>query len=212
MKGSELNPNLPKFRALFLDIGGVLLTNGWDTAIRRKAAEYFGLNADEMNERHHLTFDTYEAGKLSLDAYLNRVIFYKDRPFSKKDFTSYMYEQTQPFDEMISLVRNLKEKYHLKLVAVSNEGRELTIYRINNFGLTQILDAFVSSCFVHFRKPDEDIYKIALDISQVSPEEGIYIDDRHLFIEVANSLGLTGIHHTGYEHTRQELSKMGLSL
>ncbi len=200
-----------KYHALFLDIGGVLLTNGWDSETRHKAAETFHINLDEMNERHHLTFDTYEEGKLSLDEYLDRVIFYEPRSFNKQDFIAYMHAQSQPYSEMITLVRKLKEKYGLKLIAVSNEGRELTIYRIQKFGLIQFMDAFISSCFVHFRKPDEDIWRIALDISQVPPEETIYIDDRHLFIEVAKKMGIEGIHHSGYEQTRQQLAKMGLS-
>ena len=82
---------------LFLDIGGVLLTNGWDRNIRIRAAEKFGLDQDEMNERHHLTFDTYEEGKLSLDEYLHRVVFYQDRSFSPEEFKAFMYAQSQPF-------------------------------------------------------------------------------------------------------------------
>ncbi len=93
---------------LFLDIGGVLLTNGWDHNIRLHAAEKFGLNDHEMNERHHLTFDTYEAGKLSLDEYLNRIVFYQKRSFSREDFKKFMYDQSKAFPEMIELIRGLK--------------------------------------------------------------------------------------------------------
>jgi putative hydrolase of the HAD superfamily len=78
--------------------------------------------------------------------------------------------------------------------------------------LYEFIDAFVSSCFVHFRKPDEDIYRIALDISQVRPEEVAYLDDRKMFVEVARNLGIQGIHHTGYESTVAMLKDMGLGL
>ncbi|MFN2245418.1 MAG: HAD family phosphatase, partial [Anaerolineae bacterium] len=115
---------------LFLDIGGVLLTNGWDHNMRQKAAKAFDLDYEEMNERHHLTFDTYEEGKLSLYEYLERVIFYEERPFSLEEFKAFMFEQSQPYREMIDLVCKLKERYRLKIAAVSNEGRELTVYRI----------------------------------------------------------------------------------
>jgi len=202
----------PLITTLFLDIGEVLLTNGWDRNARRRAAETFGLEYDQMNERHHLTFDTYEEGKLSLDEYLNRVIFYQERPFSREEFKSFMFAQSQPYPEMIELVRDLKARYNLKVAAVSNEGRELTVYRIQKFELGKFMDFFVSSCFVHYRKPDADMYRIALDIAQVPPDQVIYIDDRAMFVEVAQGLGIRGLHHTGYESTRADLEMLGLSL
>jgi putative hydrolase of the HAD superfamily len=204
--------NRASITALFLDIGGVLLTNGWDHNMRRKAADTFELNYEEMNERHHLTFDTYEVGKLTLYQYLQRVVFYRERPFSLEEFREYMFAQSQPFQEMIDLVCNLKERHGLKIAGVSNEGRELTVYRIEKFGLGSFMDFFISSCFVHFRKPDEDIYRIALDIAQVPPEQVVYIEDRPMFVEVANSLGIRGTVHAGYESTRAALEGFGLGL
>jgi putative hydrolase of the HAD superfamily len=196
---------------LFLDIGGVLLTNGWDHNARRHAAEVFQLNYDEVEERHHLTFDTYEEGKLSLDDYLQRVVFNQPRLFSLKDFKSFMLSHSQPFPEMLNLVKSIKGKCEIKTVAVSNEGREINAYRIQTFHLDQLIDTFVSSCYVHYRKPDPDIYRIALDISQSIPDRVIYIDDRPLFVEVANSLGIHGILHSDFETTRQKIAALGLS-
>ena len=202
----------PSITTLFLDIGGVLLTNGWDHNIRKGAADKFGLDYEEMDERHHLTFDTYEEGKLSLDGYLNRVVFYQERSFSREEFKAFMYVQSQPFPEMIELIRGLKSQHGLEIAAVSNEGRELTMYRVQQFNLGSVIDFFISSCFVHYRKPDEDMYRIALDIAQVSPERVVYIDDRAMFVEVARGLGIEGIIHTGYDTTRTALEGLGLSL
>ena len=201
-----------KITTLFLDVGGVLLTNGWDRHARRRAAEKFSLDYEEMNERHHLTFDTYEQGKLSLDQYLERVIFYEKRRFTPEEFRTFMFDQSRPFPEMIDFISALKKEHNIRTIVVSNEGRELTEYRIRTFRLAQIIDAFVSSSFVHFRKPDEDIYRIALDISQTPLQQIAYIDDRSMFIEVAGSLGIRGIHHQGLAETRKELAKLGLSL
>ena len=197
---------------LFLDIGGVLLTNGWDHKIRARAANKFGLDYDEMNERHHLTFDNYEEGKLSLDEYLNRTVFYEKRSFSQQEFKSFMYAQSQPYPEMIGLIGGLKTRHDLRIAAVSNEGRELTTYRVQQFKLSAFIDIFVSSCFVHYRKPDADIYRIALDIAQASPDQVVYIDDRAMFVEVARGLGIQGILHKDYETTQKALETMGLSL
>jgi putative hydrolase of the HAD superfamily len=197
---------------LFLDIGGVLLTNGWDHNSRRRAAETFGLDYEEMSERHHLTFDTYEEGKLSLDEYLKRVVFYQQRVFSPEEFKQFMYAQSKSYPDMIKLVRELKTQYGLQVAAVSNEGRELTMYRIQQFELRTFVDFFVSSCFVHYRKPDEDIYRIALDISQAQAEQVVYLDDREIFVEVARELGITGIIHTDYDATQKSLEGTGLTL
>jgi putative hydrolase of the HAD superfamily len=196
---------------LFLDIGGVLLTNGWDHNMRELASRVFELDYEDMNERHHLTFDTYEEGKLSLYEYLNRVIFYKERPFSLEEFKAFMFDQSQPHPRMIEMITEFKNRYHLKVAAVSNEGRELTIHRIEKFNLGDFIDFFISSCFVHFRKPDKDMYRIALDIAQVPPAEVVYIDDRPMFIEVAESLGIRGIVHTSFESTQESLQALGLS-
>lgn len=202
----------PTITTLFLDIGGVLLTNGWDRHSRRHAADAFHIDFGEMDERHHLTYDIYEAGKLSLEEYLNRVVFFRKRPFSEDEFRTFMFSRSQPYNEMIDLVRVLKAHRHLKTVAVSNEGRELTRYRIQQFDLHEIIDTFVSSCFIHYRKPDLDIYRVALDISQSAPERVVYIDDRQMFAEVAEGLGIKGIHHTSYQSTHKALDELGLKI
>jgi putative hydrolase of the HAD superfamily len=199
-------------KALFLDVGGVLLTNGWDRAMRQRAAATFRLDYADMDERHHLTFDTFESGKLTLDEYLDRTIFYQERPFSREEFRSFMFSQSKPYPQMIEWVRALKAWYSLKVAVFSNEGRELTVYRVHTFGLAEFVDFFIVSSFVHFRKPDRDIYRMALDIAQVSPEQVAYVEDRLMFVEVAQTLGIRGIHHTGYESTRKGLEALGLTL
>ncbi len=206
-----MNPPSP-ITTLFLDIGGVLLTNGWDHNTRTRAAEKFNLDYEEMNERHHLTFDTYEEGKLSLDEYLQRVVFYEKRSFSVNEFKAYMYAQSKPYPEMLELILKLKKQYGLEVAAVSNEGRELTTYRVQQFQLGTIIDFFVSSCFVHFRKPDSDMYRIALDIAQVRPDQVIYIDDRAMFVEIAQGLGIKSILHSEYATTRTALANLNLIL
>jgi putative hydrolase of the HAD superfamily len=197
--------------AIFLDIGGVLLTNGWDRFSRHRAAEVFGLDSTEYNERHHLTFDAFELGKLSLDEYLRRTVFYEPRSFSEEDFKAFMFAQSRPFPEMIDLVRRLKSRYGLRLAVVSNEGRELTVYRIKKFELDGLIDVFISSCFVHFRKPDADIFRLALDVVQAAPDQVAYIEDRPMFVDVASGLGIFGIHHKDIATTRSALERLGLT-
>ena len=195
---------------IFTDLGGVLLTNGWDRGSRRRAIDLFKLDPEETQERHHLTFDTYEVGKITLDEYLDRVVFYKDRPFSRKRFRQFMYDQSQPFPEMLALVQQLKKKYGVKVAVLSNEGRELAEYRIKKFGLNDFVDFFIVSSFVHFRKPDADIFRIALDTAQVKPQQVVYLEDRAMFVQVAETLGIRALRHTDYNTTVEKLRKLGL--
>lgn len=200
-----------KIHTLFLDVGGVLLTNGWDRSIRKKAVEAFQLEADEVDERHHLTYDTYEEGKLTFDDYLDRVVFFKKRRFSRKKFIDFVLAQSQPHPDMIALVKRLKQKHQLRVAVVSNEGRVITEHRVQTFKMREFVDFFIFSCFVHFRKPDPDIFQLALDVAQSRPEETLYIDDRDMLVEVATRMGLHGIHHRDINSTKAELVKFGLA-
>jgi FMN phosphatase YigB (HAD superfamily) len=195
---------------VFLDIGGVLLTNGWDHRARKRAATNFKLPLAEMETRHHLTFDTYEEGKLTLDEYLGRVVFYQKRPFTRAQFRRFMFAQSQPYPKMIELFAQLKVRHGLKIVAVSNEARELNSHRIRKFKLDRFVDAFVSSCFVHVRKPDADIFRLALDIAQAPAWQVVYIENTPMFVEVAEGLGIRSILHTDYRSTCAKLAAFGL--
>jgi putative hydrolase of the HAD superfamily len=200
-----------RISCLFVDIGGVLLTDGWTHDGRKRAAANFNLDLAEMEERHHQTFDTYEEGKLTLDEYLGRVVFYQERPFTRAQFRTFMFAQSEPHPEMIDLVTQLKARHGLKVAVVSNEGRELNAYRINEFHLDQFVDFYISSCFVHIRKPDADIFRLALDIAQVPARQVVYVENTPMFVQVAEGLGIRSILHMDYESTRAQLDSVGLA-
>jgi putative hydrolase of the HAD superfamily len=195
---------------VFVDIGGVLLTNGWDHHARRRAAKRFKLAWAEMEDRHQLNFATYEDGKLTLEEYLDRVVFFQKRPFTRAEFRRFMFAQSKPHPQMIELLRKIKTKYGLKIAVVSNEARELNAYRIRKFKLDGFVDFFVSSCFVHFHKPDADIFRLALDIAQTPARQIVYIENTPLFVRIAEDLGIRGILHKDYKSTSAKLASFGL--
>ena len=197
---------------LFVDIGGVLLTNGWDHRARKRAATHFKLDWAEMQERHELNFETHEEDKTTFKEYLDRVVFYQKRAFTRATFRRFMFAQSKPYAEMIGLVRNLKAKYGLKIIVVSNESRELNTYRIRQFKLDGFVDAFISSCFVRLRKPDADIFKLALDIAQTPTRQIVYIENTPLFVQIAEGIGIRSILHTDYKSTRAKLASLGLDI
>jgi putative hydrolase of the HAD superfamily len=195
---------------MFIDIGGVLLTNGWDHLARRRAVKEFKLDWAEMEVRHRLTFEIHEQGKLTFDEYLDQIVFYKKRLFSRAQFRSFMCAQSKPFPEMIELVSQLKVRHGFKVAVVSNESRELNGYRIRQFKLSSFVDAFISSCFVHMRKPDAAIFRLALDIAQTPPRHVVYIENTPMFVQVAEDLGIRSILHTDYKSTCARLAQLGL--
>ncbi len=204
--------NIQPITTLFVDLGNVLLTDSWGPAMRQKALEQFDFDFAEVAKRSQLTFEGYEEGKVSLDEYLDWVVFHQQRSFSREAITTFMLGQSQPHPEMIALVQSLRARYGLKVAVVTNDGREFFVHRVKQFRLKEFVDFFIVSCFVHYRKPEVEIYRMALDIAQVNPEEVVYIDDQELFVEVAQSLGLHGLHHTDYASTRAALAALGLAL
>jgi len=164
-----------------------------------------------MEDRHRLAFEIFEAGKISLEEYLSLVVFHQKRTFTRNQFRRYMFAQSKAFPEMIELVSQLKLNLGLKIAIVSNEARELNAYRIDKFRLNRVADCFISSCFVHIRKPDADIFKLALDIAQVRPAQAVFIDNTPMFVQIAEGLGIQGILHTGCQSTRTRLCELGLN-
>jgi putative hydrolase of the HAD superfamily len=204
--------NTTAFTCMFLDIGGVLLNNGWDHHARKRAATNFKLDWAEMEERHNLNFNTYEEGKVTLEEYLGRVVFYRERPFTHARFRRFMFAQSKPYPEMIELAARLKVRHGLKIIVVSNEGRELNAYRIRKFKLDGFVDSFISSCFVHLRKPDADIFRLALDTAQAPARQVVYIENTPMFVQIAEGLGIRSILHTDYRSTCAKLASCGLEV
>jgi putative hydrolase of the HAD superfamily len=157
-------------------------------------------------------FATYEEGYVNLKEYLDRIVFYQKRDFTMDEFRDYLFSLSTPSIEMIAFIKILKLKYSLKIIAVSNEARELNAYRINKFQLSNVVDFFISSCYVHLRKPDANIFRMALDVAHVSAGQVIYIDDVQLFVDVATEMGIRGIHHKNYSSSVKEFSTLGLSI
>ncbi len=206
---NTLSPNtFLNVDTLFIDIGGVLLTNGWDHPIRKKAADHFALEWDEFEKRHRITSPLFEVGRLSLDTYLQETIFWKKRAFSVSEFIDFMQAQSLPLMDMIDYIKSLKKEYHLKIAAVSNEGRELALFRAQTFDLASFIDVFYMSCFLGYQKPDPAIYKMALDISNVKTNQVIYLDDRQDLIDAARYLNICGICHHSLQETKDQLESL----
>lgn len=201
---------MPEITALFWDIGGVLLTNGWDRSARAAAAERFDLDPVEFEDRHDLVVAAFETGALSLDGYLERTVFCRPRPFTREQLTEFMFAQSRPHPEALEVVEGLAAGKHYLQAALNNESVELNRYRIGRFGLRRYFTVFVSSCYVGVRKPDEAIYRLAMNLAQRSPEECVFIDDRPLNLECAASCGMRTIHYQGPIALRRELRGFGV--
>ncbi|MFL6449057.1 MAG: HAD-IA family hydrolase [Bryobacteraceae bacterium] len=200
----------PRFRMLYSDIGGVLGTNGWDGRLRTSLCAEFGLEVDEVERRHHLMFDSFERGFLTFDEYLARVVFFAPRDFTLEQIREFAFAASEPWPENLEFFRHLRIANTLGFALISNEGQGITQHRVKKFGLRRLCDYMVISHFTGLRKPDREIWKLALDLAQVQASESIYVDDREMFVEAAREIGFTTIHHTSLETTREHFARLGL--
>jgi putative hydrolase of the HAD superfamily len=202
---------LSTIRALFWDVGGVLLTNAWDHTQRGQALKHFHMEDDneEFHNRHEMVVSSFERGKITLDEYLDRTVFYRSRPFTREAFRDYMFSLSQPVPGVREFAQSLSNKYFMG--TINNESRELNYYRIEKFGLRNIFRLFISSCFVGLRKPESGIYRVALEVTQIPGEECCFIDDRALNLECAAKLGMHTIEMDSVDQLRADLQKLGVS-
>jgi putative hydrolase of the HAD superfamily len=203
---------LPQISAIFWDVGGVLLTNAWDRVQRERALEQFKLDQEEFHDRHEMVVSSLERGKIGFDEYLDRTIFYRPRPFAREVFKDYVFSLSQPHREVLALAEELAKSGRYFMGTINNESRELNLYRIQTFGLREIFSVFVSSCFVGLRKPEEGIYRTALEITQKSPGECCFVDDRALNLECARQMGMHTIEMQDVEQLGRELRKLEVSI
>jgi putative hydrolase of the HAD superfamily len=203
---------MAELKAAFWDNGGVILTNGWDRDARKRAVEKFHLEWEEFEDRHELMLHAFECGTASLDEYLKRTVFYRERPFSPEDFKKFMFEQSQAMPESLAFVRKLTKDKSLLHAALNNESLEINDYRVRTFQLRDCFEAFFSSCYLGVRKPDPGIYELALKITQCAPQECVMIDDRGLNLECAKELGLQTIQFKNVAQLEADLGKLGVTV
>jgi putative hydrolase of the HAD superfamily len=198
--------------SVFWDIGGVILTNGWDHNSRMEAVQMFGLDWEEYRERHDLSFPAFDAGQITLNQYLDRTLFYRPRPFTREEFTAFMFAQSKEYPETRAVLSDVARSGKYYVASINNEPRELNQYRIEAFGLRKDFQAFFSSCYLNARKPEEGIYRIALEVSQRSPESSAFIDDRSLNLENPRRLGMQVVHHQNAKQLREDLKALGIEV
>ena len=195
-------------KILFFDVGGILLSNGWGHESRKKAAKQFGLDYAEVDALHNFIFNVYEIGSITLDEYLDTVIFNYPRDLVRQDFKDFMYSESVELPDMLQWLKEWKKDCGFRIISINNEGKELNDYRVQKFKLHKAFDAFISSCEVKMRKPDPGIFKLALGIAQASPSQCVYFDDRIMFANAAQKLGIRSFHHTGFESTKKILENL----
>ena len=195
---------------VFFDVGGVLGTNGWDREQRASAVRHFGLDAEELEDRHDESVAILEQGRMTLDEYLRCAVFYRPRPFTTDEFKAYMLAQSTPYPETIEVARGLARSGRYRLMTINNESAELNQYRLEHFGLGGLFIAFFSSCWVGILKPAQRIYAVALAMAQAKPEESVFIDDRARNLEPARGLGMGTIRFTDATQLRRDLAGLGV--
>jgi len=199
-------------RHIFFDIGGVLATNGWDRTQRNAAVERFNLDAADFQLRHEEMVGAFEEGHVSLDEYLEFTTFCAPRDFSRDEFKEFIFAQSRPHSETIEIAREVAAGCKYWVMTLNNESDELNRRRISEFGLDEIFDAFLSSCWLGLRKPTRKFYDRALNIAQARPEQSLFIDDRRQNLTTAHALGMRTILYQSASQLRAELGNFGVHL
>lgn len=195
-------------KALFWDIGGVLLTNGWDREQRAQVTAEFGLDAAEFTERHKLAAPELELGRMTLAEYMDQTVFYEPRDFTPAEFRAAMEAVSRPYPDSLALARELSAG--VRMYALNNEGRDLNEHRIASGGLQEFLLAFFSSCYLGVLKPSPAIYRLGLSFAGVRPDEAVMIDDRAQNVQAARSVGMHAVQFRDAAGLRQELAALGV--
>lgn len=203
---------LTEITTLFWDIGGVILTNGWDRGSRRDATTAFQLDWEEFEDRHDLSFPAFDAGQITLNEYLDRTLFYRTRPFTREEFIAFMFAQSKEYPGSRAVLDALARTERYFIGAINNEPLELNEYRIQAFHLRRDFLVFFSSCYVHSRKPEEHIFRVALEVTQRKAEECVFIDDRPLNLESPRRLGMNAIHYQNPEQLCSDLAKLNIKV
>ncbi|MGB8473112.1 MAG: HAD-IA family hydrolase [Candidatus Acidiferrum sp.] len=203
---------MAEITTLFWDIGGVILTNGWGRSSRREAATAFDFDYEEFQDRHDLSFPAFESGQISLTEYLDRTLFYRARSFTRDEFTAFMFAQSKEFADTRAILVAAAGTGKYFIGSINNEPMELNRYRIEAFHLRRDILVFFSSCYVHSRKPEEAIFRVALEVTQRPPDQCVFIDDRPLNLESPRRLGMSVIHHQNADQLRSELRNYGVEV
>ena len=203
---------MPAITTLFWDIGGVVLTNGWDRESRRAAAQAFQLDSEDFQDRHDLSFPAFDSGQITLDQYLDRTLFYRSRTFTREEFTAFMFAQSREYPETRAVLSAAARTGKYFIASINNEPLELNNYRIEAFNLRKDFTAFFSSCYLHSRKPEEAIFRIALEVTQRPAEECVFIDDRPLNLENPRRLGMNVVHHRNAPQLLADLKSLGIAV
>lgn len=197
------------FDAILFDVGGVLLTNGWDHAERAAAVEHFHLDAEDLEARHLAIFAAWERDAITLDAYLDEAVFYMPRRFSRDEFFEFMLSQSKLLHGgALSILREIAASDKCVVGALNNEARATNDYRLSKFGLREYFQVAFSSCYLGLRKPDPAIYRRVLDILGRQPERVLFIDDRAQNVNGAAKAGMKAIQFAGDEALRDELDRL----
>jgi putative hydrolase of the HAD superfamily len=200
-------------RHIFFDIGGVLGSNCWDREQRHRAVERFDLNLEDFQWRHEEVVAEWEEGRITLDEYLDIAVFNTQRPFSREEFVDFMYSQSVPDKATVQIARALSGDSRFTLMTLNNESEELNVYRIEMFGISEIFEAFLSSCWLGVRKPMPRIYSRALGIAHAEPASSLFIDNLQQNLTPASSLGMNVILFKSASQLRSDLERvLGLEI
>lgn len=204
----------PPIKTIFWDIGGVLLTNGWDRGQQTHVLSRLGIDLADYQLSHDSANFFWERGLSNAIGFFKKTVFHVDQPnrdFAFEDLWPQVCAESKVLDPgCFDVLASLAGSGQYKLATLNNESRELNEYRLDAFNLRRYFDFFICSGYVHEMKPHPDIYRAAIDISGFPPQTAVFIDDRSENCEVAISLGMHAIRFESSSQLQRDLAQLGI--
>ncbi len=194
---------------ILFDVGGVLLTNGWDHKERAEVLDRFQLDSEKFEALHPSPYDDWEKDLIDARKYLDATVFYEPRPFTHEDFLNAIFAESVLLeDSALPVLQEVAAGGKYLVGSLNNEAREPNDYRFAKFGLRKYFKVAFSSCYVGLRKPGPEIYKRAIDILGAPAERILFIDDRQGNVDAAIEAGMKSIRFTGEKQLRADLAAL----
>jgi HAD superfamily hydrolase (TIGR01509 family) len=202
-------------RTIFWDLGGVVLTNGWDPGQRKRVLSRLGVNLEAYEELHDRANYYWERGLLTAKDFFSQTVLL---PNPKLDLT---FDMLWPqvcaaskvlHPECLDMLAELKQMGRYRIATLNNESRELNEYRLDAFKLRSLFDYFICSGYVHEMKPNLGIYKSAIDISGFAASSALFIDDKPENCAAAEAVGMHAIRFESPAQLCTALVEYGIQL
>ncbi len=200
-------------KAVIFDWGDVYLN--WKREFWNVIAERINVGIDALEEEVKKYWDLLGKGTIDDKEFWNRLgeSLKIKIPDNSEMWVEERFREDFSVNKGVEAIARNMAKFGYKTALLSNTEKTSLSYGKRN-GWTKYFDIIIASCDFGIMKPDEKIYKIALNKIGESPEHCIFIENDIRYTEVAKKLGMNTIlfdnRKQDINYLKTELIKLGV--